>query len=85
MRGELGYRCQYIPAGSMEKDVSRVIRLFYDNDLDFFVTLPRDQLPPDGSRFNYVSRALALWFASSPDFERTTPENDPLVIYKRRR
>jgi hypothetical protein len=86
MRRTGGYRCNYTSLGYLESDPQRAIRRLYDIDADFFVTLPLDELPAPGTdRFDRVSRPVAEWIATSPDFKRTTPEDDSLAIYRRRR
>jgi Dolichyl-phosphate-mannose-protein mannosyltransferase len=86
MRRMAGYRCDYISLGYLESDPKRAIRTLYDTNADFFVTLPLNELPPPGTdRFDRVSRSVAQWIATSPDFERVTPEDDILAVYRRRR
>ena len=86
MRRTAGYRCDYTSLGYLESDPQRAIRRLYDLDVEFFVTLPLNELPPSGTdRFDRVSHSVAEWIATSPDFERVTPADDILAIYRRRR
>jgi hypothetical protein len=86
MRRRMGYRCEYTSLGYLESDAQRAITRLYEVNVDFFVTLPLDELPAPGTdRFDRVSRSVAEWIATSADFERVTPDGDTLVIYRRRR
>jgi Dolichyl-phosphate-mannose-protein mannosyltransferase len=86
MRRTAGYRCNYTSLGYLEGDPKRAIRRLYEVDADFLVTLPLSELPAPGTdQFDRVSRSVAEWIATSPDFERLTPEDDVLSLYRRRR
>jgi len=86
MRRTAGYRCNYTSLGYLESDPQRAIGRLYGLDAEYFVTLPLGNLPPSGTDpFDRVSHAVAEWIATSPDFERMTPDDDVLAIYRRRR
>jgi hypothetical protein len=88
-RVAVGYRCRYISFilwGWGETDLKRAITHLQQSDIEFFVTLPLDQIPSDpNDPVNSVARPAAEWVAASADFERLTGENDSIVIYRRRR
>jgi hypothetical protein len=86
MRRTAGYRCNYTSLGYLESDPQRAIGRLYGLDAEYFVTLPLGNLPPSGTDpFDRVSHAVAEWIATSPDFERMTPDDDVLAMYRRRR
>ena len=48
MLGEVGFRCEYTSFGYANNDVQRAIKILYDTDADYLVTLHLDKLPAPG-------------------------------------
>jgi hypothetical protein len=86
MQGEVGFSCEYTSLGYANNDVQRAIKILYDTDADYLVTLHLDKLPaPESDPLNRVSRPVAEWIPTSGDFKRITGDDDPLLLYERRR